>query len=81
MKLHTLWKQWDDGEIELVFALDEHTVEQNWEAWQKGVDEVCKRYGIPESDMRTVIVTINETQVAATFEAPTIPGTIGESTS
>lgn len=76
MKLHTLWKMWDDGGVELVFALDEYTAEQNWQAWQDGVTAACKRYGITPADLREVVISVPEQPIIDAFRATEVAGQI-----
>lgn len=68
MKIWTLWKQWDDDGLELLFALDNNTVAENWEAWDAGCKAARDRYGITEVDTREVIITVNAAPIVAAFE-------------
>lgn len=76
MRIQTLWKMWDDENVELLFALDEYTVENNWEAWQDGVTAACEQYKIVEADTRVVLIEINYAPIAAAFRETEITGTI-----
>ena len=67
MRLHTLWKMWDDDNVELLFALDEYTVENNLDAWWEGVNAACERYKIALADTREVIVTVPHEPIARAF--------------
>lgn len=76
MNLHTLWKIWDDDNVELLFALDEYTVEQNWEAWEEGCKAARERYGITEADTREIIIAIPHAPIVAAFHPIEIKGEI-----
>ena len=76
MRLWTLWKIWDDNNVELLFALDEYTVEGNWEAWEKGVKDACEGYKITEADTRIVKINIDAAPIAALFEPVEIAGVV-----
>jgi hypothetical protein len=78
MKLHTLWKIWDDDNVELLFALDEYTVEQNWEAWEDGCKAARDRYKITEADTREVLIDVPYKPIVAVFQPVQIEGEIGE---
>lgn len=76
MNIHTLWKTWDDDSLELLFALDEYTVEQNWDAWQEGCKAARERYGIQEVDTREVIVSVPHKAILDAFMVPEVYGRI-----
>lgn len=65
--LHTLWKIWDDDNVELLFALDEYTVEGNFKVWEAGVREACARYKITEADTREAVIRVNVAPIEAAF--------------
>lgn len=71
MKLQTLWKCWNedgnDNNVELLFALDEYTVENNYEAWTEGVKAACAAYGIEESETRVAYIEIDLNAIAVLF--------------
>jgi hypothetical protein len=80
MRLHTLWKLWDDDLPELLFALDEYTVEANYGAWVEGCAAACKRYGIVEGlDTREVIVHVGRKPIVEAFQAVEVSGSVGHS--
>lgn len=58
MRIRTLWKIWDDDGLELLFALDDNTVAENYEAWETGREAARVRYGITDADMREVAITV-----------------------
>lgn len=78
MKLHTLWKIWDGDNVELLFALDEYTVENNFEAWDEGVKKACEDYKITEGDTRIVLVEVPAAPIVAAFRPIKVKGTLVE---
>jgi hypothetical protein len=78
MKIHTLWKEWDDGSVELLFALDEATFEVNWQAWEEGCAAGRAKYGIQPEDTREVVIDVPYAAVHAAFVAPVVAGKVVE---
>lgn len=76
MRVHTLWKMWDDEGIELLFAADEHVVEANWEYWEHGCKAAREKYGIQPEDTREVVIDVPYSEIAATFYPPELPATV-----
>lgn len=76
MKIHTLWKLWDHESLELLFALDEGTIEENWDAWVDGCKAARERYGLTEADTREVIITVSYESVLGAFLASETTGTV-----
>jgi hypothetical protein len=76
MRIRTLWKTWDDDDLELLFALDDETTATNWQAWEDGCKAARVRYGIGEVDTREAIIHVPHGPIAALFEVPEIQGTV-----
>jgi hypothetical protein len=70
MRIHTLWKQWDDDEVELIFALDDGTLSENYAAWEEGCEAALTRYGIQPEDTRHLIVEFPGAAIYNAFEVP-----------
>ncbi len=76
MKLHTIWCYYPDSAIECLDAWDEYTADDNYEGFEKKLEELRAQVSTEGGRVHVIDVTLPDEELNNAFVTPEINGSI-----